>query len=149
MEKAKQSIKKCFEFAPQKCDWCYKAHITAGQIDKKSKRYSEAERNFLMAKTIVEDTDNLSGKYWVLLDLARLARDNRQLDKATNYYSEMFTIKDSLDNQWIISNAMNIQTQAKVKVIEEEKKRLEFEKELYAAKIKNQQNQLFYLFCYC
>jgi AraC-like DNA-binding protein len=54
----------------------------------------------------------------------------------------MFTIKDSLDNQWQISNAMNIQTQAKVKDIEEEKKILEFEKELSYLKINAQQKSI-------
>jgi hypothetical protein len=35
LKKAKESMAKCFQFAPERCDWCYKAHITAGQIAKK------------------------------------------------------------------------------------------------------------------
>lgn len=146
LAKAEESINQCLAFAPKKCDWCYSAYITAGQIAKKSKNYSEAERNFLTAKMIVEKSGSLSGQYWALLDLAMLARDRKELEKATNYYSAMFTVKDSMDRQWKISNAMNIETQAKTKTVEEEKKKLEFEKTLYLVKAKAQRKLVILFF---
>lgn len=145
LENAAQSIDKCFTFIPEKCDWCYQVNITAGQVAKKKQNYKEAEQFFLTAKSIVEQTGNLSGKYWVLLDLAKLAKDRNQSQKAVGYYSEMYVIKDSLENQWAISNAMNIQTQKEINSIEEEKQRLAFDKELNVAKIKSQQKSITFI----